>query len=216
LQRRNAIKTKSMKWPNRTIVYQLDSSLCKKYIVLKTVCFDITFSDEYEANIEKAIKEIEEKSCVRFQKRVTEHNFVRIFNGPACAADIGYEARPEQMVSLKIPNCMCHSLILHELMHTLGFVHMHSRSDRDDYIKIHWENINVSDRGRFIRFRPHQSENLTPFDFDSVMLYGNTSYSKDKKSFTMTSLDGSKIIEVCEKPGLSHNDVLAINKLYDC
>ena len=34
-------------------------------------------------------------------------------------------------------------LILHELLHTLGFPHTHQRSDRDKYINVHFLNIEV-------------------------------------------------------------------------
>jgi len=31
--------------------------------------------------------------------------------------------------------------IEHELMHTLGFYHMHTEPDRDTYVRINWQNI---------------------------------------------------------------------------
>lgn len=34
-----------------------------------------------------------------------------------------------------------HGNIVHEIAHSLGFFHEHSRPDRDDYVTVHWDNI---------------------------------------------------------------------------
>ena len=43
--------------------------------------------------------------------------------------------------------------IKHEMMHTLGFYHEHSRSDRDNYIKINWNNILEERKDQFSTYR---------------------------------------------------------------
>ena len=34
-----------------------------------------------------------------------------------------------------------HGNIVHEIAHSVGFFHEHSRPDRDDYVNVHWGNV---------------------------------------------------------------------------
>ena len=46
---------------------------------------------------------------------------------------------------------------MHEMMHTLGFIHEHSRKDRDAFISVVWENIK---RGMYECIKIFKSLNL--------------------------------------------------------
>ena len=46
-----------------------------------------------------------------------------------------------QDLSLKRQGCLYHDTVQHELLHALGFKHEQCRSDRDQHLRILWENI---------------------------------------------------------------------------
>ena len=59
---------------------------------------------------------------------------------------------------------------MHEIGHALGFWHEHQRSDRDEHIRIHDENIGYA-LGQFWR-RNTMNEGI-PYDLGSVMHYSS-------------------------------------------
>ena len=91
---------------------------------------------------------------------------------------------------------------VHELLHTLGFVHEHTRPDRDDFISINYDNIEPGEEKNFEK-RPHGTSDFfekgsvdtknTPYDVLSLLHYGPQVRSillKDLQSrvaFTRTS-----------------------------
>lgn len=67
---------------------------------------------------------------------------------------------------------------MHEYLHALGFHHMQSAFDRDEYVKIVWENIQ---KGTEENFEKYPSTVVSHFeekyDYSSVMHYGATAFS---------------------------------------
>lgn len=47
---------------------------------------------------------------------------------------------PRQVLNLA-KGCFKHGTVVHEMLHTLGFYHMQSTYDRDNFVEIVWENI---------------------------------------------------------------------------
>lgn len=110
-------------------------------------------------------------------------------------------------------DCMDHSMILHELLHTLGFLHEHQRPDRDNYILINLENVPDFVQSQF-ELDSDQDVTLRDFDFESVLLYGPYDGSANGQP-VMTRRDGKKMLERSDKSGLSQGDIDMINKLYN-
>lgn len=124
----------------------------------------------------------------------------------------------EQKLSLHA-GCQNFGTVLHEILHAVGFYHAHNRSDRDKYLRIHWRNIQQVQQHNFKLLSPEENLLFFPnkFDFNSVMLYGPTAFSKDGRSITMSPHDPrTKFTPVRVKTKLSREDVIAINLLYKC
>lgn len=47
--------------------------------------------------------------------------------------------------------CDTKAIVEHELLHALGFYHEQSRSDRDDYVKIWWDQIEEGEADLFLK-----------------------------------------------------------------
>ncbi|KAL1442766.1 hypothetical protein MTO96_000971 [Rhipicephalus appendiculatus] len=87
---------------------------------------------------------IENKTCVRFVDRNNEKDYVRILRSDGCYADLGHVGG-QQVLSLGT-RCLSTGIVLHELMHTLGFYDEHTRPDRDNYVVMHLNNVIPGER----------------------------------------------------------------------
>ncbi|XP_040920002.1 low choriolytic enzyme-like [Toxotes jaculatrix] len=168
--------------------------------------------DDTERNqILGAFKDFESKTCIRFIPRVTQRAYLSIEPRYGCASLLGYTG-DKQVLSLQRFGCIRQGIIQHELLHALGFYHEHTRSDRDLYVRINWENINEY----FVyNFRKKDTNNLnTPYDYSSVMHYGRTAFGKSGLETITPIPDPSAPIG--QRDGLSRIDILRINRLYRC
>ena len=77
----------------------------------------------------------------QMSSRTFHINYLRLpLSAISCASLLGY-AGDKQVVSLQRFGCIKKGIIQHEVLHALGFYHEHTRSDRNNYVRINWENI---------------------------------------------------------------------------
>ncbi len=131
---RNAVKGNYFKWRNGRIPYILSNE----------------YTQENRSVIARAFEDIQNRTCIIFEpKRLLDFSYLSIFPGNGCASQVG-KMGGAQMVSLGNA-CLRLGIIEHELMHVMGFWHEQSRADRDEYIRINWENVEKGMEGNFVK-----------------------------------------------------------------
>lgn len=113
------------------------------------------------------------------------------------------------------PNCLgSEGRAIHELMHALGIFHEQSRSDRDRFVKIMWDNIIPAFKSNFEKQSLINTTYNFEYDYESIMHYGKNYFSKGKgKQTLLTKMQGVKI---GQRRAMTKTDCLKINDLYNC
>lgn len=108
--------------------------------------------------------------------------------------------------------CTSKGTMIHEMMHTLGFLHEHQRPDRNKNINIYMNNVKPK---KETRFQIRDGNVLSKyFDYHSITMYGGKTFSKYNNSITIASKDGHRLYHPRLEQHLSEHDVYEINKLY--
>jgi bone morphogenetic protein 1 len=83
-----------------------------------------------------------------------------------CCSFVGRRGLGAQAISIG-KNCDKFGIVVHELGHVVGFWHEHTRPDRDDYIKVVYENIQENQDYNFQKMPPNEIDSLQePYDLD--------------------------------------------------
>lgn len=186
-------------------------------------CLTLLFvAEEHVAQIDKAIQLIQQATCVRFIARTDEEDYVT-FTGDSlhCSSMVGREGG-EQFIKLTKDDavgegCFQIGSVMHEIMHALGFYHMHKSPERDDFITIMWDNIDKGDHSKLDK--REDEEDLTNFglgyDFDSIMHYSSKLYSINDED-TLVAANPEDTLRMGQREWLSDGDILRIRRMYNC
>ncbi|KAL3099442.1 hypothetical protein niasHS_002897 [Heterodera schachtii] len=193
----NAVRQPYLKWPSAIIPY----TVSQQYLLYG------------RDQIVQAIDEYSTKTCIKFRpKTASDMDYIHIFPDDGCYSLVG-KVGGKQPVSLG-DGCMSKGIIIHELMHAVGFFHEQSRTDRDNYVNIKWDNIDQNLRDQFDKYSQNMIDFLgTQYDFGSVMHYGPYAFTKNGKPTIQPKQPGKTI---GQRIGFSQNDLYKINRLYAC
>lgn len=172
--------------------------------------FSPSFTSAGRAAVLQAIREFRQRTCIRFVPRRGEYNYVEFINGRGCWSWAGMQGGGRQRISLQEGGCTRKGIALHEMMHSLGYEHEHTRPDRDRFIQIVWNNVRTESRAQF---RVYKSYTLTKqYDYNSIMHYPARAFAKWR--FGRTIIPRRLGVYIGQRWGLSRLDVLSINRLY--
>jgi hypothetical protein len=124
-----------------------------------------------------------------------------------CASPVGMQGSIQEI--WLSPDCTIGN-IMHEMGHTIGLWHEHTRPDRDVYVEVYLSNVEVEARSNFA-VRHGDGKAIGDYDYTSVMHYPANAFAIDPAKPTIVTPDGE---EIGQRTGLSSGDIATVAKLY--
>lgn len=165
------------------------------------------------SRVEQAIQYFNQNTPVRFVPRTTQADAIVFEPGQEhCYSALG---RTGGLQPIRLSAGCQSQQILHEIMHALGFVHEQSRTDRDEYVEVVWDNIDPRYHPQFAIVPEPLMEALrgTAFDFRSIMLYRPETFALAPGKAALKPQGGRPSIEPAQQ-GLSEGDIQRLKRLY--
>lgn len=136
-------------------------------------------------------------------------DFVEFVDGPSCASWVGRQGGPQDLWVSSL--CSTGSMI-HEIGHAIGLLHEHTRADRDQYIKINWENVQDDKRFNF-EINENFDKNYGAYDYGSIMHYGEYYFSANGQP-TIQAINAPEGVAIGQRERTSSGDIQAVNDMY--
>jgi hypothetical protein len=201
----------SMRWPDNTLSYEIDSSV----------------TGEEKQKVQDTLQGLQAKldGCITFQEASSGNRvLVQKPSTVSCSSSVGHVGSDTQTLNLGSASwggCYTTGIIEHEFLHALGVWHQQSRSDRDQYVKINENNIIDGMGHNFDRYTPSLINHFNlPYDFGSVMHYSGQAFgienANGERAITIETLDPSKQSLIGQRGGVSELDIKLVKEMYGC
>lgn len=167
--------------------------------------------------VQAALDILAQQTPVRFVRRSPEYfreGGDGIIFEPTAENCVSYLGRIGGLQPIRLSATCATREILHEVLHSLGFVHEHTRTDRDAYVDILWDNIDERFHAQFEKAPEVWMEPVRSFTFDyrSVMLYPPTLFARSKDAPALRSRTEQRIRPNRER--LSEGDQEKVRFIY--
>lgn len=127
-----------------------------------------------EGKIKLAADDYNQRTVIKLQPRTNERDYIRFVTTGSNLSPVGRQGG-EQTIQLQSNPPV--GTVIHEIGHSLGLWHEQSRPDRDDFIKVLYQNIEPGLERQFDK-TGSDGETFGDYDFSSVMHYGATAFSR--------------------------------------
>nr|QNH72427.1 toxin candidate TRINITY_DN38610_c0_g1_i1 [Pachycerianthus maua] len=202
-KRRNAVSSRKRLWTDRIVRFYIHSSAAHASSIIR-----------------QAAGVYNSKTCVKWveisPKQAWGTNHVVFKKDSGCWSRIGrlYWKKEPQTLSVG-EGCDDIGTLLHEMMHAIGFWHEQSRSDRDSFVSVQWENIIPGQEDQFDKLSIADIDDLDlQYDYKSLMHYGKTSFTVNGKQTVSSVLKPES--ETFGGEMFTELDLQKINTLYHC
>lgn len=191
-------KITGSRWEHGVIAYELDENLPfkNKLAILQAI-------DHWQNNTNLEFVELTSKNRDQYKDFIS---FIPA-EGTTCSSYVGKQGG-KQEINLA-PRCSTMNTV-HEIGHALGMWHEQSRSDRNAYIRIVWENIEDSYKDNF-ELHLVDGKDIGSYDYESIMHYGPYAFSKNGLKTIIPLVEG---FEIGQRTHLSKQDIAAIQAMY--
>ncbi|MBX2885255.1 MAG: M12 family metallopeptidase [Granulosicoccus sp.] len=170
-------------------------------------------SEQGHTIVNEAIDHWNERSSILLVERKStddgNNDFVRFITGPGCASWVGRQGGTQE---IWVSDYCTSGSMIHEIGHALGLLHEHTRSDRDQFIDVKWNNIQ-SDKTFNFEISNSGTADLGPYDYGSVMHYGEYFFSSNGQKTLQPTADTDGVV-IGQRIAASPGDLAAIDRLY--
>ncbi|MBN1323470.1 MAG: M12 family metallopeptidase [Methanotrichaceae archaeon] len=182
------------RWPNGIVPYTIASGFPNKRRVID------------------AISHWHHNTLIRFVERTDQNagqypNYVNFISADGCWSYVGMQGNRQD---LSLGDGCSTGNGIHEIGHTVGLWHEHSREDRNRFVEVRYENI-ISNRVHNFDQNIADGDDVGNYDYGSVMHYPTHAFSKNGRPTIVPLQQG---VTIGQRNNLSEGDIDAVKAMY--